>query len=169
MYKHLIEIDQKLFQTLGFTVHNYRQEFEGSDYGACRFDLGNTPIVLRKSKITPKKVGQFVTLWKRDEKGETAPLHESDPFEVCIIYCSSGDAMRSGVFIFSKKVLIEKGIISTNKSSGKRGFRIYPVWDTPLSKQAQKTQDWQLRSFTFLDQKTSKVLFNNLINNSNHF
>jgi hypothetical protein len=36
--------------------------------------------------------------------------------------------------------LIEKGIVSTSKKEGKRGFSVYPIWDKTASHQAVKTQ-----------------------------
>jgi hypothetical protein len=52
-----------------------------------------------------------------------------------------------GQFIFPKTVLANKGIISKNGISGKRGIRVYPPWDVPNNKQAEKTQRWQLNYF----------------------
>jgi hypothetical protein len=55
-----------------------------------------------------------------------------------------------GVFIFPKIILQEKGILSNqgkNKKNGKRGIRVYPIWDKTMNKQAQKTQNWQLNYF----------------------
>ena len=44
-------------------------------------------------------------------------------------------------------MLSQQGIISTNLKEGKRGIRVYPPWDLTISKQAQKTQKWQLEYF----------------------
>lgn len=52
-----------------------------------------------------------------------------------------------GQFVFPKSVLIKKGIISTNQREGKRAFRVYPSWDIQKSKQAERTQKWQLEYF----------------------
>ncbi|MFT5754883.1 MAG: hypothetical protein ACI924_002130 [Flavobacterium sp.] len=43
--------------------------------------------------------------------------------------------------------MIEKGIVSTSKKEGKRGFSVYPIWDKTASHQAVKTQKWQLNYF----------------------
>ena len=63
-------------------------------------------------------------------------------------------ATHLGQFVFPKKELISKGIISTSIKVGKRGFRVYPVWDKPLNKQAIKTQDWQLKYFFEIKENT---------------
>lgn len=49
--------------------------------------------------------------------------------------------------MFPKSVLAEKGIITLNGKVGKRGIRVYPPWDIPTKKQAQKTQNWQTKYF----------------------
>jgi hypothetical protein len=90
-------------------------------------------------------VGQFVTIWKRNEKGITQPYEVMDSFDFMIICANCGD--HSGVFIFPKQILLQQGIILGNNSKGKRGIRVYPSWDTALNKQAEKTQLWQLDYF----------------------
>jgi len=62
---------------------------------------------------------------------------------------------KSGQFVFPKSELINKGIITTKKKGGKRGFRIYPEWDIATSKQAKKTQKWQLKYFFKLEENTN--------------
>ena len=57
-----------------------------------------------------------------------------------------------GQFIFPKKVLIEKDVFTTPSKEGKRAIRVYPLWDKPLSKQALKTQQWQLDYFLAIDE-----------------
>nr|WGE07832.1 MepB family protein [Bacillus subtilis] len=37
--------------------------------------------------------------------------------------------------------------MSHNSKKGKTAFRVYPPWTEPVSKQAVKTQQWQLRYF----------------------
>ena len=57
------------------------------------------------------------------------------------------DAEHFGQFVFPKAVLYEKGIVSKDGKSGKRAMRIYPPWDITDSRQAKKTQAWQLMYF----------------------
>ena len=118
---------------------------ESNAYSACSFSLDSKNVVYRKANSTPKKIGQFVAIWKRNEEGETAPYHEKDNLDFLIIAVETDS--NSGHFIFSKQILLEKGIISNEKKSGKRGIRVYPSWDVVTSKQAIKTQEWQLRCF----------------------
>jgi len=99
-------------------------------------------IICRSSKTTPKKVGQFVTFWKRNIKGITGPYSETNKIDFYVINVKSGN--RFGQFVFPKSELINKEIIRTEGKDGKRGFRVYPKWDTPKNKQAEKTQKWQV-------------------------
>jgi hypothetical protein len=145
MNQLLTKINDKIYNKLNFEVSDYQNELESQEYDACRFKLNGLLIISRTAKITPKKIGQFVTFWKRPNQGEIAPLDDTDNFDFYIINVSS--KIRIGQFVFPKSILIKKGIISTEKKEGKRGFRVYPSWDLPLSKQAQKTQKWQLDYF----------------------
>ncbi|UXX80304.1 MepB family protein [Reichenbachiella carrageenanivorans] len=140
-------IKTRCYDPHGLTMANYTDEAESQTYGACTFEIHDKKCVSRNAKITPTKTGQFVTLWKRTHTGITAPFDSSDTIDLVIIHIQDGD--RLGLFIFPQALLIEKKIISTAKKEGKRGFRIYPPWDRPTSRQALKTQDWQ--QFHFID------------------
>ena len=88
---------------------------------------------------------------KRNENGITEPFDNSDDFDFVIITARNDN--NFGQFIFPKSVLATKGILTKNGKKGKRGIRVYPPWDETTSKQAQKTQKWQLDYFfRFSDQ-----------------
>ncbi|MEK3864361.1 MepB family protein [Paenibacillus sp. FSL H7-0716] len=65
----------------------------------------------------------------------------SDPTDLFVISTRNGN--HFGPFIFPKAVLGEQDILSDKGEGGKRAFRVYPPWDNPTSRQAQKTQTWQ--------------------------
>lgn len=136
-----------------------QQEAESHEYGACTFKLNNLSIKFRAAHITPTKVGQFVTLWKRSSAGITQPHEFSDPIDLFVISVRSGD--RFGHFVFPKKVLCDNDIVSRDGKGGKRGFRVYPPWDVTENRQAQQTQKWQLQYFLAVpaDEKTVKRLY----------
>ena len=101
--------------------------------------------MFRQAKITPTKIGQFVTIWKRNiEKNIIEPFEVSDEIDLFVINVKNES--QFGQFVFPKSILIEKGIF-TNKKKGKRAIRVYPIWDLTDSKQAIKTQKWQLDYF----------------------
>ena len=138
----------------GFT--NYKVNSESKEYGACSFELNGKLIQHRVSKITPTKIGQFVTIWKRSAAGITKPFDVSDKIDFIIISSRSGN--HFGQFIFPISVLAEKGIVTHNGKEGKRGIRVYPPWDVPTNKQAEKTQSWQLNYFLSIQNDSSRSL-----------
>lgn len=151
MNNHLSLIKSTIYDKCGLPIAAFKKEVESKEYDACRFELNGLRIISRISKITPKKVGQFVTFWKRNSNGIIEPLNEFDPIDFYVVTVKTDTQL--GQFVFPKSILITKGIISTDRKEGKRGFRVYPVWDTTISNQAAKTQSWQLKYFYEIDEK----------------
>lgn len=141
----LSKINEAIYIPNRLILEALQKEKESQEYGACKFEINGLKIISRNAKITPKKAGQFVTSWKRSTDGITQPFEESDPFDLLVINVQLDQQL--GQFVFPKSILKEKGILSTSKKDGKRGFRVYPSWDQPLSKQAIKTQAWQIQFF----------------------
>ena len=141
----LLAIKELVYDNCNFEFSNLIIDSESAEYQASSVKLNSFEIIHRFSKITPTKIGQFVTIWKRNNEGITAPFDVSDNFDFIIITSKSDKNL--GQFVFPKAVLLEKGIISNNNTSGKRGIRVYPPWDIPTSKQAEKTQLWQTKYF----------------------
>ncbi|MGH1385560.1 MepB family protein [Kordia sp.] len=141
----LAKVKKELYDPCNFNFSNFRLDEESAAYEACSFQLKTSQIICRAAKITPKKIGQFVTIWKRNSEGVTAPFHELDTFDFIVINVQKEE--QFGQFIFPKSMLIQKRIVATVTKDGKRGIRVYPSWDTPTSKQAIKTQAWQLQYF----------------------
>lgn len=148
IYKELNEINTKFYSKCSFAISNFITDKESEAYNGCSFQLNELNIISRKAKITPKKVGQFVTFWKRNANGITEPFNESDNFDFYVINVCLGNQL--GQFVFPKSVLIAKGIVSKAIKEGKRGFRVYPSWDIATNAQAMKTQKWQLDYFWIL-------------------
>ncbi len=126
------------------------KEVEGTGYGAYVFELNNRRICFRVAKITPTKNGQFVTLWKRPEHGRTTPFDMTDSIDLFLV--TACDGAHFGQFIFSKDVLISKGIVSKEGRGGKLAIRVYPPWVKTESKQAALSQQWQVKYFVDLSQ-----------------
>jgi hypothetical protein len=141
----LLSIKELVYDNCNYEFSNLVIDSESAEYQASSFQLNSIEFIHRFSKITPTKIGQFVTIWKRNHKGITAPFDVSDNFDFIVITSKSDENL--GQFVFPKAVLLEKGIISSNNNSGKRGIRVYPPWDVPTSKQAEKTQLWQTKYF----------------------
>ena len=152
MDNNLIKITKEVYHKCGFEVSDYKTEREGAAYDASRFTLNGKNIVSRSGKITPKKAGQFVTFWKRQVGGPTEPINKADGVDYYVVNVLYGN--RSGQFVFSESILIEKGIMATKAKEGKRGFRVYPIWDEVLNNQAKQTQKWQLDYFYEVNEST---------------
>ncbi len=152
LHSELLQVKELVYDKCNFEFSNLVIDSESQEYQACSFNINSFQIIHRLSKITPTKVGQFVTIWKRNSKGITTPFDVSDNFDFIIITSKSDENL--GQFVFPKSVLLEKGIISNNNTSGKRGIRVYPPWDIPTSKQAEKTQNWQIKYFYLIENNT---------------
>ena len=153
MDSNLTHIKTEVYHKCSLEISNFETESESKEYDACRFELNGRNILSRNAKITPKKVGQFVTFWKRNGNGPIEPFEESDRFDFYAVNVRT--EYELGQFVFPKSVLIKKGIITTEKKEGKRGFRVYPKWDVAKNKQAQSTQKWQLDYFYEINSSTN--------------
>ncbi|SJZ86582.1 MepB family protein [Sediminibacterium ginsengisoli] len=134
-----------VFEKFGLHCAGLLTEPESAAYEACRFRLNDRVVVFRAAKITPLKTGQFVTIWKRDADGLTAPFDLSDGIDLFVIAVSNGN--RLGQFVFPAAQFHKQGIISGSGKKGKRGIRVYAPWDATESPQAKRTQQWQCRFF----------------------
>lgn len=152
MNKILNKINTEIYDKCGLKISDFRAESESKEYDACQFELNGLKIVCRTAKITPKKVGQFVAFWKRNGKGITEPFSENDGFDFYVVNVSKENAF--GQFIFPKAILVANGIVTTDKKDGKRGFRVYPIWDIVGNKQAKRTQRWQCNYFFIMQETT---------------
>ncbi len=157
----LLSIKAKVYNFCGFKISEFIADQESKEYDACQFQLNGLHIISRSSKITPKKTGQFVTFWKRNENGPITPFDDTDTIDFFIVNVKFEDKL--GQFVFPRSILIKKGILTTDKKEGKRGFRVYSHWDVATSNQAIQTQKWQLAYFytlnTTLDIKLVKGLY----------
>ena len=145
LQEELNTCNRYIFQPLGLGITSPIWDKESLEYVACHFNIKGKKILFRKAKITPTKTGQFVTLWKRIEEGPIAPFSEKDKVHLALIIVQQEE--HRGHFVFTVSVLMNKEIFTTANKEGKRGFRVYPPWDKPTSKQAIRTQAWQLDYF----------------------
>lgn len=109
-------------------------------YDAKTVFIDGEECLYRKSRITPKKLGEFVALWKQEPRG---PYSEEDSISYFIIESET----KEFHFKFPKDVLVSRGIIASSNSPGKQGFRLYPPHCVVSSKQALETQAWQSDSY----------------------
>jgi hypothetical protein len=163
MHPDLVNALQILYQPDGFIMMNVIREAESRDYGASTFKLNDMNVVFRAAHITPTKIGQFVTLWKREGHGPIQPYDENDPIDLFVVSVRSGE--RWGQFVFPKQLLIEQDVVSQGDKGGKRALRVYPPWDVTESRQAEKSQLWQgkyfldLSDYAAIDRERVKKLY----------
>ncbi len=145
MTEALERIEHSILKINKHQILALSEDQECTEYFGFNFYLGQVSIKFRKAKVTPKKTGQFVTLWKRNAKKETEPFNVKDHFDFYII--ATEEENKFGFFIFPKHILGENQILTVNNKEGKRGFRVYPDWVKPESSQADKTKSWQTNYF----------------------
>lgn len=141
----LLAAQELVYEPLGLVCHNIMHEAESQEYGACTLEINGKHVVFRVAKITPTKIGQFVTLWKRFGGGHIMPFDIEDPVDLFVVNVRHSE--HFGQFVFPKNVLRKQGVVSQDGKKGKLAIRVYPSWDTPVSPQAKKTQAWQLQYF----------------------
>lgn len=142
------KIKETVYDCCSLKLTNYILNKESKDYFACSYLLNEKRVISRTAKITPKKNGQFVVLWKRIDNRSIMPYHCFDVIDFVIVNVK--DENYFGQFIFPKAELVNQAVFSTDLKEGKRAIRVYPPWVEVTSKQAIKTQLWQLKYFLHL-------------------
>lgn len=57
---------ENLFREHQINISNFQADLECEEYFGYNFQLNTAKVKFRKAKITRKKIGQFVTLWRRN-------------------------------------------------------------------------------------------------------
>lgn len=135
-------------ETVGLTLAEVVPEEQNSDYESGCAKLEGTWWRVRTARITPTKPGAFVAIWRRNSEGNTEPFSTDDDCAGLLVFVSDED--RFGVFRFPTAALGELGVYSSQRSAGKRGFRLYPIWYTSLNSQAIRTQGKQAPFFELI-------------------
>ncbi|RTK94100.1 MAG: MepB protein [Neisseriaceae bacterium] len=144
MIKPLAETIDFLNSIANIDSETVLQSNTNIDYFAHDFVFNNLLCEFRVAKITPKKFGGFVALWKKSSLNKNLP-YDSNDFNLNIIYIEEFE--NSGVFVFPSDIMRKHGLISSNSVGGKLGFRVHPDWVSLESKIALKAQLWQSKYF----------------------
>lgn len=156
MTEELEHIQDYIFRNLGISIADITEDKECKKYDGYTFQIGIFKFKFRKAKVTPNKIGQFVTLWRRNAEKQTEPFHINDDVDFYIIAKRNNE--RFGFFFFPKHVMGRHQILTDNIKIGKRGFRVYPDWDIPINKQAQAAKAWQTAYFINLTDDKNTVV-----------
>lgn len=130
-----------IYTPVGLVLQELTAEEQNAEYEGCTFMLDESTVRFRTAKVTQKKIGQFVAIWEKDEHNKNRPFFYEQSPEFLVV--NTFTVEHKGQFVFPKKVLLEKGVLSSKSKKGKMAIRVYPAWDTPASKQAIATQKWQ--------------------------
>ena len=153
-------LSKAIYEPNQLIVRSIEEENQNSEYAAGKFVLSTTTINktvrLRVAKITPTKIGQFVTFWEKDENGTNQAFKYKEAPDLLVITAFK-DNNTFGQFIFPKNILLKKDIFKTDSTKGKMGMRVYPSWDAPVSKTALATQHWQLNYFFYTSIETNNI------------
>lgn len=145
LHHDLVAIKELVFDPCKLNCTQLIAEKQNAEYGAYFISLNELSVRFRVAKITPTKVGHFVTLWERIGIGPTQPYDIAEAVDFYVISTREGN--NFGHFIFPKAEMFKQNILSQEGKGGKRGIRVYPIWSETTSPQARKTQKWQLNYF----------------------
>ncbi|GKV65129.1 MULTISPECIES: MepB family protein [unclassified Sporosarcina] len=159
-YTALDYVNKMIYEPNNLLVNTVQEEKQNSKYGAGTFQLSSKTVRFRVANITPAKAGQFVAFWEKDENNKNQPFAHEDAPDLLVITVFA-EENKFGQFIFSKELLVTQNILRSSSAKGKMAIRVYPSWDHPTSKQAIKTQQWQLPYF--VDMSDPSKLPNNKI------
>lgn len=139
-------VTKRIYEPNGFIVKSIEEEKQNAKYGAGTFQLSSRTVRFRVANKTSTKLGQFVAIWEKDQNNQNQPFTYEEAPDLLVITTFDTDG-RFGQFIFPKEVLFKNNIFRSSSTIGKMAIRVYTSWDEPTSKQALKTQEWQLAYF----------------------
>ncbi|WP_255579398.1 MepB family protein [Cryobacterium sp. PAMC25264] len=129
-----------LLGSLGGHPEPAAAEIDNADYGAAFTRMGKRRLRFRVGRVTPRKVGLFVAVWRRSPSGSTEPFQVDDVDHLVVL---TREGQHTGLFVFPRSALQRHGIVSVAEFGGKRGFRVYPPRSRTDNAQAIRTQAWQ--------------------------
>lgn len=161
-FSNIIEkLDEMIYKPNNLLITKRKEEKQNSEYAGGVFQLNNRSIRFRVSKITPNKIGQFVSFWEKNASMSNQAFSYDSAPNLLVITCIADNKL--GQFIFPKEILLKEKILKTQNQKGKMAMRVYPIWDKPVSNQAKKSQLWQLHYFVDLSD-TENVATDKLLN-----
>jgi len=112
-FDDVIRFQKELFDACSYSTESFQRESESVNYYPCFFLLNGKHVRLRVARATPAKTGQFVTLWKRGKDQKALPFDCVDEVDFLVVVMCTGK--KIGQFVFPKRVLIDKNILSVGE------------------------------------------------------
>ena len=156
-YEALAYVNKVIYEPNHLSVKRVQEEKQNSKYGAGTFNLSSKKVRFRVAKSTPIKIGQFVAFWEKDKMKTNQPFSYDKSPDLLVVTTFEINN-KFGQFIFPKEILLNHHILQSHSTEGKMAIRVYPSWDEPTSKQAIKTQKWQLPYFVDMSELNSKTI-----------
>jgi hypothetical protein len=151
----LILVKNIIRNNFAVLIDNIVEEEQNLEYEGFSFSIKKKRFRSRKAKKTLKKKGYFVAFWEKDSNNVNKPYDEETSPEKLVINIIDND--KIGQFIFPKKILVDKKILTSVDSKGKMAIRIYPSWCDNLNYNAVSTQKWQLDYFIDLSDQYDQL------------
>lgn len=158
----LAHVNKTVYEPNRLMVQSVREEKQNSKYGAGIFQLSSKTVRFRVANVTPAKIGQFTAFWEKDENNQNQSYSYEEAPDLLVIITFKNEN-EFGHFVFPKEILLKQNILRSASTKGKMALRVYPVWDSPSSEQAIKTQKWQLPYFVDMP-NPDKLLSKKIIN-----
>nr|WP_315117416.1 MepB family protein [uncultured Clostridium sp.] len=102
----ITELNNRIYNPNNLVIKNIHEEKQNPEYAGGIFQLNHRTIRFRMSKVTPNKVGQFVSFWEKDENMQNQAFSYELAPDLLVITCTTDNKL--GQFIFPKKILLEK-------------------------------------------------------------
>jgi len=113
MQKKLQQLEDFFLRHAGMNFTPQTRDIECEEYSGYTCLLDTFTIKFRKAKITPKKIGQFVTVWERNAEGITTPFSISDPFDFYLILTKASSLSLGQLYIHTLLPLEPSFLAST--------------------------------------------------------
>ena len=94
IHSDLLEAYERVYLPCEYASTLLLKEPESKEYGADTFEVNHLKVRFRVAQVTPKKVGQFVTLWRRMGTGPIQPFHEADLVDRFVVSVRKGESLR---------------------------------------------------------------------------
>lgn len=84
-YEVLEFMNQTIYEPNQLIAESIQAENQNAEYGAGTFRLASKTVRFRVAKRTPKKIGQFVAFWEKDNNNKNRPFLSEEAPDLLVI------------------------------------------------------------------------------------